>query len=320
VAYQGLLQDRRRDLHARITEAIEQLAAERIAEQSERLAHHALRGELWEKAVHYLREAGFKATARSAPQDARGCFEQALGALDALPESQSTLEQSFEIRLALRSVLGQLGESRRSLERLREAEAVAERLNDDSQRGRVCALMTNAHSSRGELDEALATGTRALEIAGRLGNVKLRIASTAYLEQAHYYRGDYERAVELATDNLATLPADWIYEYCGLPSPASVYYRVWLIESLAQLGRFAEAAEHEAKMIRLAEPTHHPFTVGLTYYASATLHLPEGDWVKARSSIERAIAVACAGNIVVLLPTAVASSAWVLAQLGEARA
>jgi predicted ATPase len=57
VAFQGLLQDRRFDLHARITEAIERFAAERIAEQSERLAHHALHGELWEKAVTYLHGA-----------------------------------------------------------------------------------------------------------------------------------------------------------------------------------------------------------------------------------------------------------------------
>src|SRR5262249_58336827 len=41
VAYQGLLRDRQRALHARITEAIERLSSERIAEQSERLAHHA---------------------------------------------------------------------------------------------------------------------------------------------------------------------------------------------------------------------------------------------------------------------------------------
>jgi len=32
------------------------------------------------------------------------------------------------------------------LERLREAEALAERLNDDRRRGRVCALATNDHS------------------------------------------------------------------------------------------------------------------------------------------------------------------------------
>ncbi|HJU65957.1 MAG TPA: hypothetical protein VJ596_09780, partial [Gemmatimonadaceae bacterium] len=169
-----------------------------------------------------------------------------------------------------------------------------------------------------ELDEALVTGTRALEIAARLGDLKLRIASTTYLEAAHYFRGDYERVVELATDNLTMLPADWIYEYFGLPAPVSVYCRVWFVESLAHLGRFAEAAEHEAEMIRLAEPTHHALTVSLAYYASATFHLPEGDWVKTRSSIERAIAVAGAGNVGGLHASAAASSAWALAQLGEA--
>jgi predicted ATPase len=44
VAYQGLLHDPQRALHARIAEAIERLAPERVAEQTERLAHHALRG------------------------------------------------------------------------------------------------------------------------------------------------------------------------------------------------------------------------------------------------------------------------------------
>jgi predicted ATPase len=102
VTYGGLLQERRRGLHAGLVEAIETLHRDRLGGEIERLAHHALRGELWEKAVDYFRQAGGKATARSALQDARGWFEQALGALEALPESQSTLEQAFEIRLELR--------------------------------------------------------------------------------------------------------------------------------------------------------------------------------------------------------------------------
>ena len=318
VTYGGLLQERRRELHARIVDAIETLHRDRLGEQIERLAHHALRGELREKAVHYLRQAGLKAAARSALPDARAWFEQALGVLEALPESQSTLEQAFEIRLELRPVLNQLGEVRRALERLREAEALAERLNDDRRRGRVCAFMTNIHSLLGELDEALVTGTRALEIAGRLGDLRLRILTTSYLEQAHYFRGEYERVVELATDNLAALPADWVYEYFGLAAPPSVYDRAWLVMSLAQLGRFAEAAEYEAEAIRLAEPTQHAFTVGLAHCAAGTLHLLKGDWAKARSLIEHWIAVVRTGNVVLQLPCAVASSAWVLAQLGEA--
>jgi hypothetical protein len=41
----------------------------------------------------------------------------------------------------------------------------------------------------------------------------------------HYWRGDYERVVELATDNLAALPADWVYEYFGMGAPPSVWDR-----------------------------------------------------------------------------------------------
>ncbi len=79
VAYGGLLHDRQRALHARIAEAIERLAPERVAEQAERLAHHALRGELWEKAVAYLRQAGLRAMARAANREAIAHLEQALG-------------------------------------------------------------------------------------------------------------------------------------------------------------------------------------------------------------------------------------------------
>ena len=87
VAYETLLQERRRALHARIVEALEALAGERVAEQVERLAHHALRGEVWDKALAYCRQAGEKAMARSAHREAVGSFEQALSALPHLPET-----------------------------------------------------------------------------------------------------------------------------------------------------------------------------------------------------------------------------------------
>jgi tetratricopeptide (TPR) repeat protein len=204
------------------------------------------------------------------------------------------------------------------LERLREAETLAERLNDDRRRGRVCAVLTNAHSLLGEPEEALVTGTRALEIAGRLGDVRLRILTTTYLEQAHLFRGEYERVVELATDNLAALPADSDYDYFGATLPISIYDRLRLIQSLAELGRFAEAAPYEAEALRLAEPTHHAITVGMAHTYAGRLHLLEGDWAKARSLIEHGIAAYRTGNIVLVLPEAVATSAWVLAQVGEA--
>ena len=73
-------------LHARIVEALEALAGDRLDDQVERLAHHALRGEVWDKALAYGRQAGDKARTRSAYREAVVCFEQALAALEHLPE------------------------------------------------------------------------------------------------------------------------------------------------------------------------------------------------------------------------------------------
>ena len=140
VAYGSLLQERRRVLHARIVEALERLAADRLAEQVEHLAHHALRGEVWDKALAYCRQAGEKAMARSAYREAVGYFEQALSALAHLPEQRDTREQAIDLRLALRSALRPSGDLERILACLREAEALAEALDDPRRLGQVSAL------------------------------------------------------------------------------------------------------------------------------------------------------------------------------------
>src|SRR5262249_13429174 len=76
VAYATLLQVRRRLTHENIREAIEKLYADRLTEQVEQLAHHALRGEIWDKALLYLRQAGNRAVARPANREAVALFEQ----------------------------------------------------------------------------------------------------------------------------------------------------------------------------------------------------------------------------------------------------
>jgi tetratricopeptide (TPR) repeat protein len=88
--------------------------------------------------------------------------------------------------------------------------------------------------------------------------------------------------------------------------------------SLAQLGSFAEAAAYEAEAIRLAQPTHHAFTLSVAHRAAGRLHLLKGDWGKARSVIEHWIEVLRTGNVIIHLADAVAASTWAFAQLGEA--
>ena len=317
-AYRQILAPRRKGLHRRVAETLATVHAGNPELPHLALGLHYFEGEVWDQAVGHLRRAGARALERFAKRDAVACFERALVALGHLPQSQSTLEQAFDIRIELRPALNQLGEIRQVLKTLREAETLAEQLNDDRRRGRVAAFMTVAHSVLGQLDEALATGTRALEIARRLGDVRLRILATDILEQIHDHRGEYERVVELATDNLARLPPDLVNDLLGRFAPPSIYDRVALVRSLAELGRFGEAAAYADEAIRLAERTQRAYAVGLAHWTAGTLHLAKGDWAKARSGIEHGITALRTASAVLALPSAVASAAWVLARLGEA--
>ena len=318
VAYREVLHEHRRDIHARLVEVIETLYADHLGEHVERLAYHAVQGGLPEKSVHYLHQAGVKAAARSALAEARACFEQALDILKQLPETAATLEQAFEIRLELRTVLRQLGEVREMLNQLREAEALAERLKDDLRRGRVCSFMTAVLSNLDQLDEAVVTGTRCVEIAQRTGDLRLSIIAGSNLAEPYYLRGDYEQAVEIATGNLAALPREWVQEYFGMAVPASVLTWGWLIMSLAHLGRFREAAEYEAEAIRIATATKHAHTIGWAHLTASKLRLLQGDFAKAHFLLEHWINMPGTLDVSVLLPWAVASSAWTLAHIGEA--
>ena len=212
-----------------------------------------------------------------------------------------------------------LGDIRRALKLLREAEALAERLNDDRRRGLVSGYLTHSLTMLGDVDASLTSGARALEIAERLGDLRLRILTTTNLEVTHFSRGDYERVVELATDNLRVLPADWVYEYFGA-LPASVQDRYWLVSSLSELGRFVEATTEGAEALRLAEPTQHALTIGFACQAAARPRQLQGDWTGARSLYERLIAVLRTENVVYALPFGVAAYALTLAHLGEVSA
>ena len=192
VAYASVLQDRRRALHARIVEALEALYPDRLAEQVERLAHHAFRGEVWEKAVTYLRQAGAKALARSAYREAVTCFEQALAALHPLPDTRQKIERAIDLRLDLRQSLFPLNELATVWRYLQEAEGLARTLDDPRRLGWVSAYMSGHHLHTGGHVTEVRTFAQTVEaIAERLGDVPLQIAAQYYLAAASHLSGDY---------------------------------------------------------------------------------------------------------------------------------
>ncbi len=112
--------------------------------------------------------------ARSANQEATACFEQALVALQHLPEDPDTLTQAVDLRLELRNALLPLGELGRVLTYLREAEAFAEALGDHRRLGWISARLAHYFWQGGDYDRALALAQRALILATSSGDAALQ--------------------------------------------------------------------------------------------------------------------------------------------------
>ena len=88
----------------------------------------------------------------------------------------------------MRRPLFALGEYRRSLALLGEAEALARTLDDRARLGQVLAQRANVLRPTGDLDGAIAAGQQALDLASALGDSALQVPASHRLGQAYYFR------------------------------------------------------------------------------------------------------------------------------------
>jgi len=294
VAYGSLLHERQRALHARIVAAIETLYSNRLVEQVERLAHHAVRGEVWGKALTYLRQAGAKADARSANREAASYFEQALTALGHLPESRETQEQAIDLHFNLRISLAALGERERILEHLRAAEALANALGDERRLARVNEYNARELSAQGEYEQAVTASERAIAMARTLDDYGLEVLATNILGYVYYHLGNYPRTVEVLRRNLVPLDSPVVGERFGGTGLPSAHSRSALALALAERGEFVEAVARCTEAIHIAEAVGFPPSVTVTYRGMGYLHLRRGDLHQATLTLEHALEV-CQG-------------------------
>ena len=232
VAYGSLLQDRRRAIHARIVGVIERVYADRLAERVDSLAHHAFRGEVWDKALHYLRQIGSSGSKPSidavlgGPESPgqlwfRGEYERAL----VLALRERNLSASFRDFGMSVTTSYRLGQIYHSLGDYAKAADLLTRnvmqLEGDLRRetfgmaglpsvmSRVWLALILAE--QGGLDEAVAHTEDASAIAEAENHTFSLVMAHAGTGMVHLLRGDYERATGplergLVIDRLSDIP------------------------------------------------------------------------------------------------------------------
>jgi class 3 adenylate cyclase/tetratricopeptide (TPR) repeat protein len=295
VAYGSVLGDRRRALHAAIVDTLERLYADRLGEQVELLAHHAVRGDLRDKAMRYLREAGAKAVARSANQEAVALLQQALALLESLPSTPARLSDELDTRIALGPALVALvGASAPDVERLYlRAQEIVGHIQDSHRQFPVLWNLWFVHYSRGRYPEAEEVGRRLLD-AARNG------ADSGRLLEAHHSlwatftaKGQPRDAMRHIEEGIALYDrrrhAAQALLYGGHDPGVCCRYQGALNTWLLGHPDRALAMVQDAR--RLAEELRHPYTTTLAWWFTAWLHHHRGERQSAAAAAEHVLAL-----------------------------
>ena len=141
-----------------------------------------------------------------------------------------------------------MGEYRRQLALLGEAEILARALDDRARLVRVLSQIGSVCRQMGDLDGAMTAGRQALDLAVALGDRALQGHASHFLGAAYYAIGDFGLAAELGR---------WVVEVADRETGTSrinerITSRAWLTQTLSALGAFAEGRRHGEEALRLA--------------------------------------------------------------------
>ena len=298
VAYRSVLAERKRALHARVVEAIESLFGDRLAEQAERLAEHAVEGQLWDKALVHLQEAGRRGAARSSNREAAAAFERAVEIVGRLPPDPSLIALEIDLRSETATVLFPLGELPRALGHLQAAEQRAAAIDDKRRLGRVSTVLANYFWAAGEPSRALEAARRALEHAEALADEDMRLVARFRFGQALHSLGEYSQAIEALRACMEGIPTGRLTERFGLQFNLSVGARTWLLWCLAEVGDFVDGVRLGEEAMRIADKSDHPLSRIVARHGLGILRLRRGEFADATHVLEQGLELCRAASVV----------------------
>jgi tetratricopeptide (TPR) repeat protein len=173
VAYGSLLTQRRRKLHRRIGEAIEELYADRLAEHYAVLAHHFARAEDWLRATDYFEQAAERSAAAFAIQEALVLCDQAIAALGRTSESDTVAQRKADL-YARKAGLYMVQSDFENAHAAGELEkAIAQRLADDARTGTAIAGMSLVSFFAHPFERAAEEAQRAIKIGQSIASDRI---------------------------------------------------------------------------------------------------------------------------------------------------
>ena len=263
VAYNSLLLKRRKEIHAKIGRAIEELYAERLEEFYEMLAYHYSRSDSLEKACRYSRLSGEKAEGNYSHREACDFYKSAIDLLNKLPETTENKQEKMEILYLMGLPLMFLGYPEGTLGMFQQGERLSKELGDERYLARFCYAMGMYYSHKGDPQLGMKNSEDAFEEARKNQDIELMATLAFGLSLSYNLAGEYYKIVDMAPavidliektereSDLFSLGGDQysrLCSYCGL--------------SMGYLGAFDEGKAFLEKGLRNASEINDMITMG----------------------------------------------------------
>ena len=281
VAYNSLLVQRRQEWHRLIGLAIEELYADRLAEQYEVLAYHFARGEAWARALAYFCQAAEKAAQAFATREAVALYDQALEAAGHLGQAMDvqTVMAIHQARANLYFILSDFKSSRAEGERLL---ALARRAGDRGREAIALAGMGMASARGHDFDRGLAEARQAIAIARE-------IEAKPVLAGGYFTSG----LVHAVTDHLDAAREEIDLAITSSRSGGEVVYQSFALFFAGQLknwrGEYAEAIPLQAEALRIARESNLVAPLLFGFFNSGLALVGNGDYDEAVARFEEGL-------------------------------
>lgn len=302
-----------RALHHRAVRALDQIDESRPTEVLATLIDHALGAELWIAAYSYAIEVAKRALAQSASNDVLAACLKAKDALSHIEDDKNTSRLELDLCFVEIDAHFACGKYSSVSKTIDHAYDLAKHQDDSRLLLRVLSLKTLRAWLNGDMDQAVAMGEEAKDVARKVGSRDVKI-NTGVRHGCHLIgQGSYQAAVRELEPVMAWIPSHRTHEQFGLASMAAPAARAALARALSELLEFERAETLAAEALEMALQFEHPFTIVFVTQEIGLLHLRG-------QQFEQAISVLSIGQEVADdLPPNLLRSA-VLSELGVAMA
>ena len=322
VAYNSVLQERRKAWHEKTAQAIEDIYSVNLEDHYSDLAHHYSRSGNTQKAVEYLQLAGQQAVQRSANVEAISHLMNALGLLKTLPD---TLEHTQQ-ELTLQTILGPAlmatkgygaPEVEHAYTRARE---LCRQVEETPQLFPVLWGLWLFYLVRGEYETARKLAEQLLDLAQHQHDAALSLQAHYVLGLTLFYLGE----IVPARMNLEQASAHYDFQqhhslaflYGGLDPGALCFCD--MARTLWLLGYTDQALQRSHQARALAQELSRPLSLAFVLFLAAELHQFRREEQAAQERAAATMVLANDQGFPELLTLGTILQGWALAEQGQA--